>query len=87
MHSAAAGETEIPVSARRVRRSEGEGCRTVPMHRLDDVLGDFPLIINTVPAMLLDARRLRFVQTGTLILDLASKPGGDDAGDRKAVDA
>ena len=57
------------------------------MHRLDDVLGDFPLIINTVPAMLLDARRLRFIQTGTLILDLASKPGGDDAGGRKAVDA
>ena len=87
MHSAAAGGIKGAVSARRVRRSEGEGCRAVPMQLLDDVLGKFPLIINTVPAMLLDAQRLHLVQPKALVLDLASKPGGDDAGDRKAVAA
>lgn len=51
------------------------------MHALDTVLGTFPLIINTVPAMLLDARRLRLLQPKALLLDLASKPGGDGVGD------
>lgn len=85
MHFAAAGETERAVSAQRLRRSEGEGCRTLPLHALDTALGAFPLIINTVPAMLLDARRLRLLQPKALVLDLASKPGGDDVGDRIAV--
>ncbi|MBR6718867.1 MAG: hypothetical protein IKI77_11075 [Oscillospiraceae bacterium] len=51
------------------------------MQRLPDVLGTFPLIINTVPAMLLDSQMLRLVRKDALILDLASKPGGDDAKD------
>ena len=85
MHSAAAGATESAVSAQRVRRSEGDGCRTVPLKELDAVLGSFPLIINTVPAILLDAQRLRRLSPKVLILDLASKPGGDDAGDREAM--
>ena len=55
------------------------------MKALDEVLGAFPLIINTVPAMLLDERRLRMVSEKALILELASKPGGDDAGDRSLM--
>lgn len=55
------------------------------MQRLADVLGTFPLIVNTVPAMLLDAEMLRLVRSDALILDLASKPGGDDAGDRSLM--
>ena len=61
------------------------------MSVLDAVLGEYPLIINTVPAMLLDAHRLRLLRPKALVLDLASKPGGDDAGvtlkrrSRKAV--
>ncbi len=50
------------------------------MQALDAALGQFPLIINTVPAMLLDADRLRLLKPKALVLDLASKPGGDDAG-------
>lgn len=50
------------------------------MSALDAVLGEYPLMINTVPAMLLDAHRLRLVHPKALVLDLASKPGGDDAG-------
>ena len=50
------------------------------MSALDGALGEYPLIINTVPAMLLDAHRLRLLRPKALVLDLASKPGGDDAG-------
>ena len=73
----------IAVSLFLLTRSEGDGCRTVPMQRLADVLGTFPLIVNTVPAMLLDAEMLRLVRSDALILDLASKPGGDDAEDKR----
>ena len=48
------------------------------LSRLREVLGTFPLIVNTVPAMLLDRETLRCVRRDALILDLASKPGGDD---------
>lgn len=43
------------------------------------------LVINTVPAKVLDEQLLRLLRPDALVLDLASKPGGDDAGDRKAV--
>lgn len=62
-------------------RSEGEGSRTVQLSRLREVLGEFPLIVNTVPAMLLNREMLRAVRKDALILDLASKPGGDDVQD------
>lgn len=74
MHSAA-------VSACRLRRSEGEGCRTVLMEQLDGVLPAFPLVINTVPSLLLDGKRLARLAPKALVLDLASKPGGDGVGD------
>ena len=39
-----------------------------------DVLPDFDIVINTVPARLLDKERLRVLKPGCLCLDLASKP-------------
>ena len=50
------------------------------MEQLGSVLGDFPLIINTVPAMLLGAAELKQIRPQALVLDLASTPGGDDVG-------
>ena len=50
------------------------------MEQLGDVLGGFRLIINTVPAMLLGAEELQKISPQALVLDLASKPGGDDVG-------
>lgn len=51
------------------------------LSRLREVLGSYPLVINTVPALLLDRDMLRIVRKDALILDLASKPGGDDVQD------
>ena len=53
----------------------------MPFSALDAVLPEFPLIINTVPAMVLGEKQLDLLKPDALVLDLASKPGGDDAGD------
>lgn len=49
--------------------------------RLEDLtweLGGFQLVVNTIPAQVLDARRLAWVNPDVFILDLASAPGGVD---------
>ena len=45
---------------------------------IDQVLGEFDVVVNTVPARILDESRLRRLKAGCLCLDLASKPGGMD---------
>ena len=54
------------------------GAKKVPISRLEDKIGKYDLIINTVPAKLFDRRLLSKVRNDTLIIDLASKPGGVD---------
>lgn len=41
-------------------------------------LGGFQLIVNTIPAQILDRRRLEWVDPEVFLLDLASAPGGVD---------
>ena len=80
----------VTVAARRctdLARCEGEGCRGIPFAELDAVLPDFRLIINTVPAQVLGKNRLHLLRKDALVLDLASKPGGDGAGDTPACTA
>lgn len=51
--------------------------------RLSDFISSpygYPIIINTVPSLLLDSDCLKKIPADTLILDLASKPGGVDFG-------
>lgn len=55
------------------------------MEQLGSVLGNFSLIVNTVPALLLGPAELAKLRPQALVLDLASKPGGDDVGDRIAI--
>ncbi|MDR0445667.1 MAG: dipicolinate synthase subunit DpsA [Oscillospiraceae bacterium] len=45
---------------------------------LDGRLGDFDVIVNTIPARIMTAERLSEVGADCLCLDLASKPGGLD---------
>lgn len=47
-------------------------------NQLDGWLGGYQLVINTVPARVLDGARLHDLDAGTLVIDLASKPGGVD---------
>ena len=46
--------------------------------KLEEHLGDFDMVVNTVPAPVLGEDRLRLLNPGCLCMDLASKPGGVD---------
>lgn len=45
---------------------------------LDKKLEEFEIIVNTVPKLILDNKRLEMVNKKVFILDIASKPGGID---------
>lgn len=71
--------SQVTVCARRpeqLAKAEGMGCGTVSFsEELDRLLPCFDAVINTVPAVVLDEKRLLLVKKGCLIVDLASKPG------------
>ncbi|MBQ2613873.1 MAG: dipicolinate synthase subunit DpsA [Clostridia bacterium] len=50
----------------------------IPFKGLGDAVGDFDIIFNTVPDMVLPASLLAKVPDRCLVIDLASKPGGVD---------
>ena len=54
------------------------GAKPVPTAKIENYLADFDLIINTAPSIILDKKRLSKIPDNTLIIDLASKPGGVD---------
>ena len=54
------------------------GCETIYLKRLSFELGGFDIIVNTIPAVILDEKKLRWVDPGAFLLDLASAPGGID---------
>jgi dipicolinate synthase subunit A len=56
--------------------SELDGVKAVDYSDLE--LKYYDIIVNTVPAMILDAAALNSMCTTTLIIDLASMPGGTD---------
>jgi len=71
----------VTVAARRrdlLARAWEIGCRTVLHDQLSTAVSAVDLIINTVPVMVLDDRILSLVSRDTVIIDLASPPGGTD---------
>lgn len=74
-------ESDVTVSARKCSDfawiQEG-GMKAIHTEDLPVFAGDFDLIINTVPAMVLTEQVLKRVRDDALIIDLASKPGGVD---------
>lgn len=54
------------------------GAKPKQTSKLGDDLGQYDLIINTAPSVVLDSGRLSKVSDNALIIDLASKPGGVD---------
>lgn len=72
---------DVTVTARKysdLAWAEIYGCKGVHTSQLREKAGEYTLIFNTVPAMLLDEDILKNVRRDTLIIDLASKPGGVD---------
>ena len=71
--------SRVTVCARRpeqLAKAEGMGCDTVTFSaELDRLLPCFDAVINTVPAVVLDEKRLLLMKKGCLVVDLASKAG------------
>ena len=70
---------QVTVAARRAQQralAESLGLRAVPLDRLETAATD--TVVNTIPAPVLDRQRLGSLPAGSLIVDLASKPGGTD---------
>lgn len=54
------------------------GYNPIHLNELNNELGKFDIIINTIPFQVLDAERLELVNKDVVIIDLASNPGGVD---------
>ena len=71
----------VTVCARRAEQravAESFGLREAALSRLDALAPAFDTVVNTVPARVLTAPVLAALRPGSLIVDLASKPGGTD---------
>lgn len=72
---------EVTVAARRreaLAEAYCENYKTCLISDMADVAGEYDVIINTVPAVVIDKTVLGSVRDDALIIDLASKPGGVD---------
>jgi dipicolinate synthase subunit A len=72
---------KVTVVARRfelLARAQEMGCATMPQPQLAKAVEKMRLIINTVPALLIDRTILARTAPEVLIIDLASAPGGID---------
>lgn len=72
---------EVTVAARRpelLARAKEMGCKPISHIAIAGLLGETDIIINTVPALVLEAEQLTLTNPEVLIIDLASAPGGID---------
>ena len=58
--------------------ADAYGHDTVRLSEMEEGLGGYDLVVNTVPVRLLTRERLAALKEGCLVIDLASKPGGVD---------
>lgn len=73
--------TEITVAARKysdLAWARVYGCNAVHISNSEDAVKSCDIIFNTVPAVILDEKKLELIDKNSLVIDLASKPGGVD---------
>ena len=79
---------ECAVSARKdtaLAQAWADGINSFALCELKEKIGGFDVIINTVPAMVLDSEVLSAVRPGGSIIDISSEPGGVDFGVAKTL--
>jgi len=72
---------QVTVAARRPAQralAESFGLRAVDLARLEQTAPAFDTVVNTIPAPVLTEAVLAALRPGSLVVDLASKPGGTD---------
>lgn len=80
-HRLGALGARVSVAARKwsdLSWAEAYGYGVEQTDRLEGWLCSYDLIVNTVPARVLGEERLAELESGCLVIDLASKPGGVD---------
>lgn len=78
----------VTVSARRfedLARIRSVGLRAIKTKDIVNTVSEYDIIFNTVPALVIDKNVLSEVKKNVLIIDLASKPGGVDFNEAKAL--
>ena len=79
---------QVTVAARRPAQcalAESQGARSLPLARLAQAAPAFDTVVNTIPAPVLGQETLARLRPGSLIVDLASRPGGTDFEAAKAL--
>lgn len=74
-------ETDITVVSRKyqdIAWGNILGCRSIHINSIDDDIEKYNIVFNTVPAVILNEKRLKKLNKNCLVIDLASKPGGVD---------
>ena len=80
-HRLAALGAQVTVAARAcdaLAWAAAYGHRAMRLADLDGALGEYDLVVNTVPARVLPRPLLAQLRENCLVIDLASKPGGVD---------
>ena len=57
---------------------EAYGSKSIKYEELNKKIDMFDIIINTVPVLILNKKRLELLNKNTLLIDVASAPGGID---------
>lgn len=76
-----AAGAKVTVCARAISQlaqAQNDGCDAVRLSDITKCIGGSDVIINTVPALILTKETLKMVGKKSIIIDLASKPGGTD---------
>lgn len=55
-----------------------QGCNAVSLDELNQVLPTMEVVVNTIPATVLEEEQLAMLSAASLVIDLASLPGGVD---------
>lgn len=80
-HKLAGLDAHVTISARKpceLALAESYGYKAIHANRLKRNIGRFPFIFNTVPAPILTSDLLSKLSSNTVIIDIASVPGGTD---------
>ena len=71
----------VTVAARRASQralAQSQGAGAIPLEELVSAAPGFDAVVNTIPALVLTRPVLAALRPGSLIVDLASRPGGTD---------
>ena len=59
-------------------RAESHGCKAIPLYEMEEELPQCDVLVNTVPARILEEKHLLRMKRDALLLEIASAPYGAD---------